>query len=124
MLKQMHWDDAPKERLNSQLERQFFTAGGVTVARFYMQKGLRIPTHHHESQQITNVIRGAIKVWIEGEEHLLREGDVLSIPGHTPHQTEVLEDSVVLDVFSPPRTDWLSGEDAYLRGVTSSQGLE
>ena len=124
MLKQIRWDEVAREQLNPQLQRQFFTAGGVTVARFHMARGLRIPTHHHESGQITNVLCGALRIWVEGREHLLRDGDVLCIPGHTPHNTEVLEDTVVLDIFSPPRTDWAAGEDAYLRSVAGAEVVE
>jgi quercetin dioxygenase-like cupin family protein len=121
MLKKIHWDDLPKEQLNPQLERQFFTAGGVTLARFHMKKGLRIPTHHHVSEQVMSVLRGSVKVWVEGEEYLLHEGSVLPIPANTPHSTEVLADTLIVDVFSPPRTDWVAGGDGYLRGVTTAQ---
>jgi quercetin dioxygenase-like cupin family protein len=124
MLKQIRWDEVAREQLSPQLQRQFFTAGGVTVARFHMRQGLQIPTHHHESGQITNIVHGAVRMWVEGNEYLLREGDIICIPGGTPHHTQVLEDTIVLDVFSPPRTDWLAGEDAYLRSVASAEAVE
>lgn len=115
MLKHIRWEDIQPERLNPKLERQFFTSGGVTLARLTMQKGLLIPTHHHVSEQITSIVQGALKMWLEGKELVLREGDVLCIPANLPHNTEALENTVCLDIFSPPRTDWLAGEDSYLR---------
>ena len=117
MLKHIRWDEIQSERLNPKLERQFFTSGGVTMARLTMQKGLVVPTHHHDSEQITTILRGRLKMWLEGKELVLREGDVLCIPPNLPHHTEALEKTVCLDVFSPPRTDWLAGQDNYLRGT-------
>jgi quercetin dioxygenase-like cupin family protein len=117
MLKHIRWDEIETEQLNPKLKRQFFTSGGVTMARLTMGAGLVIPTHHHGSEQITSVVQGSIKMWLEGKEYLLRAGDVLCIPANLPHTTEVLENTVCLDVFSPPRTDWLAGEDSYLRGT-------
>lgn len=119
MLKHIRWDDVETEQLNPKLKRQFFTSGGVTLARLVMSRGLQIPTHHHSSEQITNIVQGSIKMWLEGKEYLLRAGDVLCIPANLPHHTEALEDTVCLDVFSPPRTDWLAGQDTYLRGTGS-----
>lgn len=119
MLKHIRWDDLQTEHLNPKLDRQFFTAGGVTLARLIMKKGLLIPTHHHYSEQITTIVSGQLKMWIEGREIVLRTGDVLCIPANLPHHTEALEDSVCLDVFSPPRTDWMAGQDSYLRGAGS-----
>lgn len=119
MLKHIRWEEIKTERLNPKLDRQFFTSGGVTVARLIMQKGLLIPTHHHVSEQITSIVQGRLKMWLEGKEVDLREGDVLCIPANLPHHTEALEDTVCLDIFSPPRTDWLAGEDDYLRGTGS-----
>ncbi|MFB3812790.1 MAG: cupin domain-containing protein [Terriglobales bacterium] len=123
MLKQIRWDELTKEQLSPKLLRQYFTAGDVTIARFQMKQGLRIATHHHVSEQIMNIQQGVVKVWTDGGEYLLREGDVLCIPPNMPHSSEVLADAVVLDVFSPPRTDWVAGEDAYLRGI-STQAAE
>lgn len=117
MLKHIRWDEIETEQLNPKLMRQFFNSGGVTMARLTMAAGLVVPTHHHGSEQITNVVQGSIKMWLEGKEYLLRAGDVLCIPANLPHTTEVLEDAICLDVFSPPRTDWLAGEDSYLRGT-------
>lgn len=117
MLKHIRWDQVETEQLNPKLKRQFFTAGGVTVARLIMEDGLEIPTHHHVSEQITNVVSGHIRMWLEGQEVDLEAGDVLCIPANLAHHTRALEDTVCLDIFSPPRTDWLAGQDNYLRGA-------
>jgi quercetin dioxygenase-like cupin family protein len=47
----------------------------------------------------------------------VRAGEVLCIPPDVPHEALALEDTVDLDVFNPPRRDWIEGTDAYLRGA-------
>lgn len=116
MLKHIRWDEVELENLNPKLARQYVNSGGVTVARLLMQSGLRIPTHHHPNEQITTVISGAIRMWLGGDEYEVRAGETLCIPANQPHQTEALEDTVCLDIFSPARADWVAGKDAYLRG--------
>jgi len=58
---------------------------------------------------------GAVRFTISGEERVLRAGDVLVIPPDAPHMVEAIEDSLAVDLFSPPREDWIRGDDAYLR---------
>ena len=49
-------------------------------------------------------------------EKIIRTGEILVIPGNVPHSAEALEDTIDFDLFAPPRQDWISGDDAYLRG--------
>jgi quercetin dioxygenase-like cupin family protein len=116
MLNYIRWNEIERERLNAKLERQYVTVGGVTLARLMMSKGLHIPTHHHPSEQITQVVSGRIKMWHGGHEYTVGAGEVLCIPANEPHTSEVLEDTVCVDIFTPPRADWVTGHDAYLRG--------
>jgi quercetin dioxygenase-like cupin family protein len=117
MLNHILWDRIDRERLNPKLERQYVTVGGVTLARLIMARGLSIPTHHHPSEQITQVLSGRLKMWHGGREYKLGPGEILCIPSNEPHNTEVLEDTVCVDIFTPPRADWVTGHDAYLRGT-------
>jgi hypothetical protein len=59
------------------------------------------------------MLRGALKFLIEGEEITVREGEVLHIPSWVVHQAEALEDTFELDLFSPIRRDWLDHTDDY-----------
>ena len=113
------WDDIPKERLNDLLDRRLVTGERMMLAHVYLKKGCLVPRHFHENEQITYVLEGALHFWLgedEKEEVVVRAGEVLTIPPNLPHKALALEDTLDVDVFSPPRQDWLDGTDAYLRG--------
>jgi quercetin dioxygenase-like cupin family protein len=113
------WDEIPKESLNPLLDRKLITGERMMLAHVYLKKGCLVPRHSHENEQLTYVLEGALHFWLgedEKEEVVVRAGEVLAIPSHLPHKALALEDTLDVDVFSPPRQDWLSGTDAYLRG--------
>ncbi len=87
----------------------------VMLARVLLKKGCIVPEHSHPNEQITFIAEGALKFWIDGREIVVNAGEVLTIPPNMPHQAEALEDTVDYDVFNPPRADWMSGTDVYLR---------
>ena len=94
------------------------------LAHVYLEKGFVVPRHMHENEQITYVLEGALKFWIgedEGHEVVVSAGEVLHIPSNVCHKAEALEDTLDVDVFSPPREDWLAGTDAYLRGGAAQE---
>jgi quercetin dioxygenase-like cupin family protein len=107
--------DLPMEHLNPLLERQFVAGEKSMLARLTLRKGCVVPLHSHENEQITYILEGALKFSLEGKDIIVRAGEILVIPSHVPHSAEALEDTVDLDVFCPPRADWISGADAYLR---------
>ena len=123
------WQTLPREQLSPGLVRQFISGEKATVALFRFRKGGAVPTHSHENEQLSYVLEGSLRFHLEDQkspqgqkegegarELELRAGQVLLIPSHVAHSAVALEDTVVLDVFSPTRKDWLSGDDAYLRG--------
>ncbi len=112
------WSSVNEEQLNPLLSRKVIHAGAITVARLQLLKYAVVPTHSHASEQITMLERGALKFIVEGQERIVRAGDVVVIPPHAPHSVEALEDSAATDLFSPPREDWRRGDDSYLRGGT------
>ena len=117
--KLFRWDDMPREKLNDLLERRLVTGERIMLAHVYLKKGCVVPRHFHENEQFSYVLEGALRFWIgeDGEEELvLRASEVLTIPSNLPHKAEALEDTLSVDVFCPPRQDWLDGSDAYLRG--------
>lgn len=112
------WDDLPKEQLNPKLARRVIWGERMTLAHIYLDRGCVVPQHAHENEQLTYVLQGALRVWLgaDGAEELtVRSGEVLTIPPGVPHRVEALEDTLDVDIFSPPRRDWLEGRDAYLR---------
>ena len=113
------WEDMPKERLTGYLDRRFLYGERVMLAHIYLKKGCQVPRHHHENEQVSYILEGSLLFKIgprEEREQLLRAGEVLVIPSNLPHSAVALEDSLSLDVFTPPRQDWIDGTDAYLRG--------
>ncbi len=107
--------DMPVEHLNPLIDRQFVAGERSMLARIILRKGSIVPQHSHDNEQITYVLDGALKFVIEGKEVVVRSGEILVIPSNLPHSAEALEDTVDLDIFCPPRQDWISGTDAYLR---------
>jgi len=85
------------------------------VAQVYLARDAVVPLHHHESEQITYILKGALKFELQGREVVVHEGEVLHIPSNVPHRAVALEDTLDLDVFSPIRVDWLTKDDEYLR---------
>jgi len=115
MHKYIRWNDVEVEALNPKLDRQMVVGDKIMLARVLLKKGVVVPEHSHHNEQVTYILEGALKFWIEGKEIVVHAGEVLCIPPHVPHKAEALEDTVDLDVFNPPREDWLNKTDAYLR---------
>ena len=112
------WDQLPHERLSPLLTRRLITGKDVMVAQVFLDKGCIVPKHSHHNEQITYIISGALRFWLgedQSEVVTVRAGEVLHIPSNLPHQAEALEDTLDLDIFSPPRQDWLDKTDDYLR---------
>ncbi len=108
-----HWSALPKEAVGTNITRQFFNGERMTIARFELKKGGRAKSHTHEAEEVMCVLKGAITVTIGGKESLVREGDVMEIPGGLDHELVALEDSEILDAFTPIRQDWLDKKDTY-----------
>jgi quercetin dioxygenase-like cupin family protein len=115
-LQYIPWESVPLEDLKPLLQRQFVVGQEIMLARVLLKKGCIVPEHSHHNEQLTYVLEGALKFWIDGREIVVHTGEVLCIPAHMPHKAEALEDTVDLDVFNPPRADWINKTDQYLRG--------
>ena len=106
------WDEIALEKVTEMLSRKIVTGEREMLSQIYLKRGCLVPMHSHESEQMTYILQGALKFLIAGEEITVREGEVLHIPSGLPHQAEALEDTFELDVFSPVRTDWLTGAES------------
>jgi quercetin dioxygenase-like cupin family protein len=109
------WDEMEKEVMNDKLARRLVTGEKAMLAQIFLKKGALVPTHQHESEQITYILEGALLFRVEGKEVTVGKGQVLLIPSNVPHSAEALDDTLDLDVFSPIRQDWIDKDDAYLR---------
>lgn len=113
------WEDIPREPLKGGITRRFITSERMMIAHVYFKKGDEVPRHAHENEQLTYILEGALHFWFgaNGEREItVRAGEVVIIPSNVPHRALALEDTLDVDVFNPPRQDWLSGTDSYLRG--------
>ena len=114
-MKHIAWKDVEHEKLNPQIDREMIVGQQVMLARVLLKKGAHVPEHHHHNEQVTYILEGALKFSIDGQEIVVQAGEVLCIPPNMPHEAWALEDTVDLDVFNPPREDWLNKTDDYLR---------
>ena len=119
VLKHVPWNTVELENLNPLLQRQFVVGSGIMLARVLLKKGCIVPEHSHVNEQLTYILEGALKFWIDGREIVVKAGEVLTIPPNMPHRAEALVDTVDLDVFNPPRADWIDKTDEYLRSNES-----
>ena len=109
------WDDIPAEPMNPLIDRQYITTPTTMLARIVLKRGAHVPLHRHHNEQISYILSGALKFIVDGTETIVRAGEVLCIPPHAPHEAIALEDTLDLDLFNPPRQDWIDKDDAYLR---------
>ena len=114
-LKHIPWNSVELETMNPLLSRQLIVGQDIMIARVLMKKGCIVPLHSHHNEQVTYILEGALKFWIDGKEIVVNAGEVLTIPRNMPHKAEALVDTVDVDVFNPPRADWINKEDQYLR---------
>jgi quercetin dioxygenase-like cupin family protein len=112
------WESIPAEPLKGGITRRLVTGKRMMIAHVYLKKGDDVPRHSHDNEQLTYILEGTLRLWFgdnDEREITVHAGEVLVIPSNVPHRALALEDTLDVDVFSPPREDWLSGTDAYLR---------
>ena len=118
------WNDVHSEQLTPLVSRKMITGERLMIAEVLMTKGAVVAAHDHHNEQVTYILKGCLRFWFD--EHAdapgdvytdVREGEVLTIPGMVRHRAQALEDTIDIDVFNPPRQDWLEGNDAYIRMI-------
>jgi unsaturated pyranuronate lyase len=111
----MSWERLEAEKLNDKITRQMLFGEKAMLARIVLKRGAIVPRHSHVNEQITWIVSGALKLIFDDGERTLRDGQMLLIPANLPHAAEAMEDTVDIDIFAPPREDWIHKTDAYLR---------
>ena len=109
------WDEIALEKVTEMISRKIVAGEREMMAQIYLKRGALVPMHKHEDEQMTDTLQGALRFLVDGEEVIVREGEVLLIPSWVEHQAEALDDTLTLDIFSPIRHDWLNGTDDYFR---------
>ncbi|MES1247973.1 MAG: cupin domain-containing protein [Actinomycetota bacterium] len=110
------WDEVEHEELSALISRRVITGDQLMIAHVYLKQGAVVPEHSHHNEQLTYILEGRLRFTIGGEEIDVAAGEVLTIPANVPHMAVALEDTLDVDVFTPPREDWLAKSDSYLRG--------
>ncbi|HEY4261888.1 MAG TPA: cupin domain-containing protein [Schlesneria sp.] len=114
-LRHLAWNQVEREVLTPLFERQLIVGQEIMLARILLRKGCVVPMHSHENEQVSTIIDGELKFLIDGKEIVVRSGEVLTIPSNMPHEAVALRDTLGIDVFHPPRADWINKTDSYLR---------
>ncbi|HSJ30532.1 MAG TPA: cupin domain-containing protein [Longimicrobiales bacterium] len=110
------WSVVTLERVTDKLDRKLITGDGMMLAQVFLKQGCVVPKHQHHNEQLTWILEGALRFWIgedESKEVVVRAGEVLHIPSNVWHKAEALEDTLDIDIFNPPREDWLNHTDSY-----------
>jgi quercetin dioxygenase-like cupin family protein len=110
------WDDMPWEQVTDKLKRKLVTGDQMMLAHVWLDKGCVVPKHSHHNEQLTYIVSGALHFYIgedQKEEVIVKAGEVLHIPSNVPHKAVALEDTLDVDIFSPPRQDWINHTDSY-----------
>lgn len=121
-VRHLAWDSVPLEQLNPLISRKLITSEKMMLAQVFLAKGAIVPAHDHINEQFTYILSGTLRFWIgahadaPGDTYTdVKAGEVLVIPSMVRHRAEALEDTLDVDIFNPPRQDWLDGSDAYIR---------
>lgn len=111
------WELIPVERLSDGIQRQMLYGEKAMICRFVIDPHVEVKTHTHESEQYTMILKGKAIMTLDGMEMQINEGDIIYIPSYKPHGIKVLNEGIIaIDIFCPPRKDFINGSDKYLRG--------
>ncbi len=112
------WNEMPRERVTNRIDRRIVCGDGMMVAHVYLEKGAVVSEHSHHNEQLTYVLKGKLRFWV-GEDFSqvfdVGEGEILHLPSNVPHKAEALEETLDVDIFNPPRQDWLDHTDDYFK---------
>lgn len=115
-VRHFRWADMAEERVTDSISRKLVTGDAMMLAHVYLKKDALVPQHSHHNEQLTYILSGALHFYIGADrshEIIVRAGEVLHLPSNVPHEARALEDTLDVDIFSPPRQDWLNGTDSY-----------
>lgn len=121
-VKKYNWNDVHSDQLTPLLSRKMITCERLMIAEVLLTKGSIVPAHDHHNEQITYILKGCLRFWIgehadaPGDVYVdVHAGEVLTIPGMVRHRAVAIEDTIDIDVFNPPRQDWLDGSATYFQ---------
>lgn len=105
---QVRWSELKPDRPLPLIERRRLIGDRMMVSHVTLSRGFEVALHRHENEQISCVLNGSFRFWIgdegspERREQVVKAGEAILFPGNVPHGGAALEDTVILDMFSPP----------------------
>ena len=117
-VKKFVWNNLAKEPVTNMIDRKIVCGERIMIAHVYLQRGAIVPKHSHENEQLTYILKGKLRFWVGddlSQSYDVEEGEVLRLPSNVPHKAEALEETLDVDIFAPPRQDWLDGTDDYFQ---------
>lgn len=109
-----NWDHIKSDQITSLYNRKVAAGKNVTVARLEAKAGSATRLHSHDNEEVIVLLKGKWRFFLPSGDVTLEANQMLTIPAGVEHGSEVLEDAVAIDVCSPARLDWLTGEDRVL----------
>jgi quercetin dioxygenase-like cupin family protein len=103
------WETIAVEQLAHNIRRRMIVGTKEMLVRWEFSKGALAAQHNHPHEQIVVMVEGKLRLTVGDTEKILGRDDIVVIPPNTPHEALALEDTVVIDIFSPPREDFLTG---------------
>ena len=108
-MKTYRWDSVAAEQLTESIERRMIVGSKAMLVRWEFRKGAVAARHSHPHEQIVIMVKGKLRLVVGSTEILMESNDIVVIPPDTPHEARAIENTIVIDVFSPPREDFISG---------------
>jgi quercetin dioxygenase-like cupin family protein len=115
-VRHFRWTEIKEEHVTDVISRRLITGDKMMLAHVYLKKDAVVPQHSHHNEQLTYILSGTLRFWIgvdRAQQIDVHAGEVLHIPSNVPHEALALEDTLDVDIFDPPRQDWLDGTDSY-----------
>jgi len=104
------WESTAEEQLTDRIKRRMIVGTKEMLVRWEFRKGAVAARHSHPHEQIVMMIAGRLRLTVGDVDKVMMPGDIVVIPPDVLHEAMALEDTIVLDIFSPPREDFLSGD--------------
>ena len=104
------WETVAVEQLTDSIRRRMIVGSREMLVRWEFCKGALAARHSHPNEQIVMMLEGKLQLTVENTSTTMVSGDIVVIPPNVPHEALALEDTVVLDIFSPLREDFLAGD--------------
>ena len=108
------WDTLKREDVTELYARKVVLGENMMIAKVEVMEGAVTQAHSHESEEMILVLKGAWQFHLPAGDVLLRANQMLTIPPGVEHSSQAMEDTVAIDVCTPARLDWITGEDRFL----------